>query len=436
MSAESQYHDALSRWPGAGSGVHSHLMRIANLAALANVPPNEAEAAIIATMPRAPSPSSEITDALRKAYAEAGCGDPTMATLTPEQKRRLRERREAEREAQEKQGRKMAVEAVRKLAGGKMSLSELAALSPVDVGEATDAARQRRNAGLMLETLHGPDALVYAGNAGGGRESMAAVEDWQRRFDDFQPPPLHVVNPFTGKPGPKKSGGESYRADSCIARHAYALYECDIPEIDIETQAAFIASRIRAGWPIVSVVWSASKSLHALLRVDCRDAAQWQADVRESLFPVLEELGADRTCSNPSRLSRMPGHFRADKGNLQSLVYLNPEHGHRATATTATDTPPAPESITAFIEAHRFTLLPVQCFDMALSVRLTVTTATAAQVRNRLQAQGRVKIFTDPDRAERVAIAGNATKTTFSATAARCDGPKEPSPRGTRRIRK
>jgi hypothetical protein len=342
MSASTQFAEALQNWPTTKR--HTHMLRIANLAALAGIPMSEAEQAILDTMPRPPKPATEIPDTLRKAYAEAGTHTDPAPGLTPEQRKRLRERREQERKAQEEHGQRMAVEAVRKLAGPPIPLVDLMRMSPaIEPGaDFDDEATQRQNASLLLNVLFAPSELVFTGDTyDTGRACLDTPTALSERFlNGADVPPFYILNPLTGTEGRTKGGKPSFRADECISSLRYALYECDLPEVSLEMQAAFLAGRIRAGWPIASIVFSGGKSLHALLRVDCRDASHWQSEIRESLFPKLAALGADAACVNPSRLSRLPGH-RRDNGNMQSLIFLDPRYGahnFRATACGITDT--------------------------------------------------------------------------------------------------
>jgi hypothetical protein len=41
MSAQSQYEESLVNYPGRGSGLHQHIMRVANLGVLAEIPHDE-----------------------------------------------------------------------------------------------------------------------------------------------------------------------------------------------------------------------------------------------------------------------------------------------------------------------------------------------------------------------------------------------------------
>ena len=69
-----KYTAALRAWPAAGSGVHGHLLAVANLAAFSGVPEAEGIEAAKAAMPRTPNPPNEVETAFAKAYAEKGNG--------------------------------------------------------------------------------------------------------------------------------------------------------------------------------------------------------------------------------------------------------------------------------------------------------------------------------------------------------------------------
>ena len=331
MSASSQYAEALNAFPAAGCGNHDHLLRCANLGVLAGLADSEIEADLVRCAKRKPTPG-ELAATIANARATAGKNSPGPAysALTPEEKERLKARRKAARELEERLGNQAKVEAVRKLAGPPLPLVDLMRLSPtIEPGaDFTDPDAQRQNAALLLATLYAPSERVFIGGTyDTGPDALRSSSDLQAAIlDGAEIPPFCIVNPFTGTEGKTKSGKPSFRADECISALRYCLYECDLPEIPLDLQAAFIASRIKAGWPIVSVVYSGGKSLHALLKVDITTAEQWQAEIREKLFPVLAGLGADAACKNPSRLTRLPGG-RHKSGNLSALIYLDPRHG-------------------------------------------------------------------------------------------------------------
>ena len=103
-----------------------------------------------------------------------------------------------------------------------------------------------------------------------------------------------------------------------VTKYKYALVESDtmpIPEQDKLYRKLEL--------PIVVLVHSGNKSLHAIVRVDAPDAKEYKKRV-EFLYNYVEEKGQvkiDRQNSNPSRLSRLPGFYRGD--NRQYIVATN-----------------------------------------------------------------------------------------------------------------
>lgn len=114
-------------------------------------------------------------------------------------------------------------------------------------------------------------------------------------------------NPFNGR-GIRNDDVTDYR---------YTLIESD--SNDLETQYAIIKE---LGLPCAAVVKSGDKSIHAIVRVDARDFAQYKDRVK-FLHDKCREAGldVDTQNKNPSRLSRMPGAMRG--GKEQSLVAVN-----------------------------------------------------------------------------------------------------------------
>ena len=82
--------------------------------------------------------------------------------------------------------------------------------------------------------------------------------------------------------------------------------------------------------PIISMVFSGGKSIHALVDVaripggeSVKDLAAWNTTIKRDFFGQLGPLGFDKVTSNSARLSRNPGCFRPDKGTFQTLIYIN-----------------------------------------------------------------------------------------------------------------
>ena len=295
--------DALRCWPHAGSGVHSHLMAVANLAAIAGIPAAEAEARIIQTMPRPPSPLSEVAAAIRKAYAEHKPGEQyTPRPITPAKPKALPMTRAG---------------FIRR--GDGATEADWWEASPYRI----DWEPGPKDAAMLLRCLYRPWEFVFCGERHGGAEGVRTAAEWIARFDDGRPVPPHFIpNALTGQEHPLPDGKLSRRGDSAVASFRFAVAEFDT--MSKPEQLAFWWGYRSA--PIVALIDTGGKSIHALLRVDAPSREAWEADVEQRLFSrVLCPLGCDAACRNESRLSRLPGHFRREKNQWQRLLYLNPE---------------------------------------------------------------------------------------------------------------
>jgi hypothetical protein len=93
-------------------------------------------------------------------------------------------------------------------------------------------------------------------------------------------------------------------------------------ESDCQPAEQWLRILVQLKLPIVSIVSSGGKSLHALARISARSKEEWDQKARK-LLPWLVKVGADRGAMTAVRLTRLPGCYRGDK--LQELLYLNPE---------------------------------------------------------------------------------------------------------------
>lgn len=105
--------------------------------------------------------------------------------------------------------------------------------------------------------------------------------------------------------------------DENVTDCRYVLVESD--KVDLETQYAVIR---RLELPCAALVHSGNKSLHAIVRVDAPNYEEYRRRV-DYLYTVCQQngLAPDTQCSNPSRLSRMPGVERG--GRKQYLLATN-----------------------------------------------------------------------------------------------------------------
>lgn len=129
----------------------------------------------------------------------------------------------------------------------------------------------------------------------------------------MEPPQYIGINPMSGPGG----------RDADVENFLYCLVECD--SLDLERQWAGL-SEAAAVLPIVSIVYSGGRSLHALVRVDAESREQYDEKVKV-VYDWLERRGlpVDRACRNPSRLTRIPGAVRGTA--TQDLLLLRaPDH--------------------------------------------------------------------------------------------------------------
>lgn len=114
-------------------------------------------------------------------------------------------------------------------------------------------------------------------------------------------------NPMDGK-GAKNENVTDFK---------YALVESD--SMEIEKQHAIIRE---LELPVACLVHSGGKSLHAIVRVDAADYAEYRKRV-DYLYDICKKngLAIDQQNRNPSRLSRMPGVMRG--GQKQFIVDTN-----------------------------------------------------------------------------------------------------------------
>lgn len=114
-------------------------------------------------------------------------------------------------------------------------------------------------------------------------------------------------NPLDGK----------YTRNENVTEFRYALVESD--NMSIEKQNAIVRE---LELPVAILVHSGGKSLHAIVKVDANDYAEYKKRVNY-LYEVCQKNGMviDTQNRNPSRLSRMPGIMRG--GKKQHIVDTN-----------------------------------------------------------------------------------------------------------------
>lgn len=177
-----------------------------------------------------------------------------------------------------------------------------------------------------VQNLYDPGDFIYIGGAkepGILGENIRTAADWVEELRRGPSDRPHIiVNPLTGELAPTKDGsGETMRGDRNVAKFRNLVLEMD--GASIEDQLAFWS------WidlPVRALIMSGGKSIHGWVDADCKSVVEWEVEIENDIFPnYLVPLGADPACKNESRVSRMPGHIRADKNAMQKLIYLSPE---------------------------------------------------------------------------------------------------------------
>ncbi|MCX6908162.1 MAG: hypothetical protein NTY01_08975 [Verrucomicrobia bacterium] len=328
MSAAARYEEAVASLPASGGGgCHAALLGVANLGAIAGVAADQCASDLRAHVRGSRHVSDgEIKAAVAKAFTEHGNGQrrPRHAYLSSSTARPGLDAGKMLRGILDK--------------GDGAGEADVWELSPVRLDWPAEADATR-----LLRILYKSTDRVFIGTRyDSGAEHVHTVADWITAFETGVPVPEHIIpNPLRGEPGMTKDGKPSFRADACVARFRFAVLEFDsIPQplhgpVEApgpwprEAQLEFWAGALAYNWPVAALIDSGGKSVHAWLTVDAADAAEWTAAVEGALFgEFLVPLGVDAACKNEARLSRMPGHFRREKGRSQRILYLNPDAGN------------------------------------------------------------------------------------------------------------
>lgn len=309
MSALSQYQDKLSSPVSPGGGCHSWMMSTANLGVIAEKSPEEIFYGIRRVV-HPSRPDKEISETIKEALRSHGDGNlrgfqaPTrrdVKTIIPNGD---------------------AVFNKIKSDGKYATEAELTAASPIAIPE--NPKDQQR---LFFETVFSWDDFVFCGDRlqPGTDKTILPACEW---ILTGAVGPFAIINPFSGMPAPKKSGdGVTYRGDACVKTFRHCLIEFD--DKSIEDQIKFW-SVIKL--PVRALIHAGNKSIHAWLDLANESIGNldaWEKTIKIDLYEKrLKPLGVDMACSNPSRLSRLPGVFRAEKNQWQRLLWLSKEGCH------------------------------------------------------------------------------------------------------------
>jgi hypothetical protein len=296
--------------PG-GNGCHVALLGAANLGIMAKVPPEQIFADLKAAIPagKRPVTNREITDAINRAVQDHETGGALSDAPKPE--------------PVVNDGAAIRHKLI--TSGTGASEADLWEASPVraDWPPEEDAVH-------ILQALYGKDDLLFIGERqepGIIGKTIRTRAEWVEHLSQGGETASYIIpNPLNGKPAEKKGGdGMTLRGDLNVSDFRLCVAEFDA--LDRNSQLAFWSA---VKLPIVALIDSAGKSIHGWLDVqklaDVPALADWDRHIRGRLYAeALIPLGVDSACSNPSRLSRLPGHFRAEKQRRQRILYLSPE---------------------------------------------------------------------------------------------------------------
>ena len=168
---------------------------------------------------------------------------------------------------------------------------------------------------------HGGEIYAYAGQLADPSDPML-----RQIVESTTPNGLWgTVNPLDGSGRRKGENVTAYRN---------LLVECDElpPDQQLERICALLMNG-EGGIDSAAVTWSGGKSWHAVVRVNARDARDYEID-KEWVYRLCEKNGlpVDVKCGNPNRFTRVPGAMRGDV--LQALKHCRkPSGAWRGTAT-------------------------------------------------------------------------------------------------------
>lgn len=169
----------------------------------------------------------------------------------------------------------------------------------------------------LLETCFRPDEFVAIAVAGEGKDGTAVPKrgrtktaaDWIRYIEAKG----GIEEAFPAKLGlyvrinPMVEGG-ARNQDVAAFRHVLVEFDRDTAGQPIPKEKQ-LAAIVTSGLPVAALIDSGNKSLHAWIRVDADNEAQYRLCVN-AVYDKFKDLNLDRQNRNASRLSRCPDGIR------------------------------------------------------------------------------------------------------------------------------
>lgn len=277
--------------PPEGTGVHKWLF--ATACAMARSGVSEAEAATFLEENAARNDPREIADAVHNAYTVAQAGGRWIAAnrYSP----RPRQQTWPNADAQ-------FIDRIDSTGYGLVDLWEE---SPMRIDPGTEPCQ-------VLALLFAPGDLLTAAVV---REAARTVtfSEWAESLNRCR---LIVPNVAAAPQGLTRNGRPSQRAKCMYPNRSHLVVEFDSGTLDQQAaRIRYLATKA----PLVLVVFSGSKSLHAWFR--CHGI---EDPLLRPLFAEACRLGADQATWQPHQLVRLPEGIREGTQTRQSVYYLNP----------------------------------------------------------------------------------------------------------------
>ena len=270
--------------------MHGWILGTANYAAYAGIGQARAIEDITRAMTRFPSPSSEVEEAVGKAYREKVLRETGLDVA------------DADTSFAKAKPNPQLIQKFVAL-GGDVTETDVRSLSPVQLDWGNNPVAE---AEAQLLALFRPGELVCCGDW--HAKEVQARDVWIRQFKEGRPiPPYVCINPLKPEGGITNDGQHSSRCDDAVSVFRHCLVEFD--DLPLDEQVRLLAGLGLDG--VTTITFSGVASFHAVIRVDVADQHEWDWIVKGKYYDRLFiPVGCDSACSNPSRLTRLAGAWR------------------------------------------------------------------------------------------------------------------------------
>lgn len=102
------------------------------------------------------------------------------------------------------------------------------------------------------------------------------------------------------------------------------VWRYGVMESDKAPEDLWLRMLVQQPLNIVAIYTSGGRSIHCLYRIDAASPEEFKRVILANKAKYVP-LGADPACFKAAQLTRLPGYYRAEKKNWQSLLYLSPE---------------------------------------------------------------------------------------------------------------